>query len=50
MLHPFSIHNLSCQLVVRGGSKARPVALRNISYTVKADCRSSWAVMLDRYR
>ena len=33
LLHPFSIHNLSCLLVVRDGSLARPVALRNISYT-----------------
>ena len=32
MLHPFSIHNIRCQLVVRGGSRARLVALRNIGY------------------
>ena len=36
MLHPFSIHNNRCQLVVRGGSRARLVALRNIGYIDKA--------------
>ena len=36
MLHPFSIHNIRCQLMVRGGSRARLVALRNVGYIDKA--------------